>query len=142
MDFLHSILVAAHMFGVALLVGTFFVQMRAKYGFRFDLMLTGASVQLVSGVALYGLAIADGDPNHMKLGIKTLVAVVVFVAALIGFLQARKARASQAALQEGGAVAGAAGVTGSLTSGPRLAPMFHTAGGLAIVNLLIATLWQ
>lgn len=142
MDVLQSILVAAHLLGASLIVGTFFVQMRAKYGFRFDLMLIGASVQLVTGVALYGMAIADGEPNHMKLGIKALVAIVVFVAALIAFLQQRKAERTQRSLAVGGAVAGAAASVTSAVAQPRLKPLFHVAGGLAVVNVLIAAIWS
>lgn len=146
MEIVYSLLVAAHLIGVSLLVGTFFVQMRAKLGFRFSLMLIGASIQLVSGVALYGLQIAFDEPNHMKLGIKTLIAVAVFVAALVGFLQQRGLQATRAGLvatAEGGIaqVSGGQGVVG-VVDDSRLKPMFHVAGGLAVVNLLVATLWR
>ncbi|MCH1882102.1 hypothetical protein [Agrococcus sp. ARC_14] len=139
MDFLHSLLVAAHMVGLALLVGTFFLQMRAKSGFNFTILLTGASIQLVSGIALYGLAMAgDGEANHMKLGIKGLIAVVVFIAALIGFLRTTAIRKEKAALQQGGAVS-----VGNVEVGERrLKTFFHIAGGLALLNLLIAVFWQ
>lgn len=138
MDFLHALLLAAHLIGLSLLVGTFFVQMRAKSGFNFAILLTGASIQLVSGVALYGLAMAgDGEPNHMKLGIKGLIAVVVFVAALIGFLRQRAIGAQQASLEAGGAVS----VTDAQLPERRLKTFFHIAGGLAVVNLLIAVFW-
>ena len=94
MDFLHSLLLAGHFIGLALLVGTFFVQMRAKAGHNFTLLLIGGALQLVTGVSLYGLAMAnDADVNHMKLGIKGVIALVVFVAALVGFLRQRSMRA-------------------------------------------------
>lgn len=141
MDVLQSILVAAHLLGASLIVGTFFVQMRASYGFRFDLMLIGASVQLATGVALYGIAMSGGEPNHMKLGIKSLIAIVVFVAALVAFLQQRKATRTQQGLADGGAVAAAAGVTSTIAQ-PRLKPLFHVAGGLAVINVLIAAIWN
>ena len=139
MDFLYSLLVAAHMIGVSLLVGTFFVQMRAKTGHNFTLLLIGASIQLVSGVGMYGLAMAgDGDVNHMKLGIKGLFALVVFVAALLGFLRARSIRTEKARLAAGGAVS-----AGDVSLPERrLRTFFHIAGGLALVNLLIAALWN
>lgn len=139
MEPLYNIIVAAHLIGMALLVGTFFVQMRASWGFAFPIMLTGASIQLVTGIALYGMQIADGDPNHMKLGIKSLIAVAIFVAALVGLLQQRKAKSSQAQLSTGGGVAGA--VAGAVDES-RLKPMFHAAGGLAFVNVLIAAIWK
>lgn len=126
MDVLYNILVTIHLLGMAVIVGTFIVQMKANTGFRFPLMLTGAAIQLLSGVALYGMLMAgDDEPNHMKLGIKTLIALVVFVAALVGFLRQRKLVA--------------AGGTADESS---LKPMFHTAGGLAVINVLIAALWQ
>ncbi|WP_306231819.1 hypothetical protein [Agrococcus beijingensis] len=138
MDFLHSLLVAAHLIGASLLIGTFFLQMRAKSGFNFTMLLTGASIQLVSGIALYGLAIADGDANHMKLGIKSLIAIVVFVASLIGFLRHRAVHAEKARLTAGGAVT----VGNVEVTEPRLKPFFHIAGGLAVLNLLIAVFWN
>jgi len=138
MDFLHSLLVATHLIGASLLVGTFFLQMRAKAAHNFTIMLVGASLQLVSGVALYGLAMAgDGEPNHMKLGIKGLIALVVFVAALIGFLRQKAIRKEKANLTAGGAVS-----VGNVELERRLLPFFHAAGGLALVNLLIAVFWR
>jgi hypothetical protein len=146
MEIVYSLLVATHLIGVSLLVGTFLVQLRARLGFRFSLMLLGASIQLVSGVALYGLQIAFDEPNHMKLGIKTLIAVAVFVAALVGFLRQRglqSQRAGLVATADGGIaqVAGGQGVVG-VVDDSRLKPLFHVAGGLAFVNLLVATLWR
>lgn len=141
MEFLISLLVAAHLIGASLLIGTFFLQMRAKSGFNFTMLLIGASIQLVSGVALYGLYISEGEPNHMKLGIKALIAIVVFVAALIGFLRHRAIRSEKARLHAGGAV-GMAGVADVEVAEPRLRTFFHVAGGLALVNLLIAVFWN
>lgn len=139
MELLHSALVAAHLIGASLLVGTFFAQMRAKAGFNFPVMLAGASIQLASGVALYGLAMAvDGDPNHMKLGIKGLIALVVFVAALLGFLRGRAIRHEKASLRAGGAVS----VGDVELPERRVKTLFHIAGGLAVVNLLLAVFWQ
>lgn len=137
MDFLHSLLLATHLIGVSLLVGTFFVQMRAKAGHNFTILLIGASLQLLSGVGLYGLAMAgDGEPNHMKLGIKGLIALVVFVAALIGFLRQKAIRKEQSTLKTGGAQ-----IVADVAIERKLMPFFHTAGGLALVNLLIAVFW-
>ena len=146
MEIVYDLLVAAHLIGVSLLVGTFFVQLRAKLGFRFSLMLVGASIQLVSGVALYGLQIAFDEPNHMKLGIKTLIAIAVFVAALVAFLRQRRLQATRAGLvatADGGIaqVSSGQGVVG-VVDDSRLKPLFHVAGGLAVVNLLVATIWR
>lgn len=138
MEFLHSLLLAAHFVGLSMLIGTFIIQMRAKAGYNFTIMLIGASIQLVSGLALYGLAMAgDFDVNHAKLGVKALVAVVVFVAALIGFLRQRAIHAEKSRLTTGGAVS-----VGNLQVERKLGPFFHTAGGLAALNLLIAVFWR
>lgn len=146
MDIVYSLLVATHLIGVSLLVGTFFVQLRAKLGFRFSLMLVGASIQLVSGLALYGLQIAFDEPNHMKLGIKTLIAVAVFVASFVAFTQQRGLQATRVGLvatADGGIaqVSAGQGVVG-VVDDSRLKPLFHVAGGLAVVNLLVATIWR
>lgn len=153
MDFLHNVLLAAHIFGLALLVGPFFLQMRSSYGFAFPLMLTGASIQLVSGLALYGLQIADGDANHVKLGIKSLIGVAIFVASLLGFLGQRRLAKQKSGIQVGAATANdrdaqvtvpkpiGTGVA-SATDQSRLKPFFHIAGGLAVLNVLIATIWR
>lgn len=138
MEFLHSLLLATHLVGASLLVGTFFLQMRAKAAHNFTIMLVGASLQLLSGIGLYGLAIAgDGDPNHMKLGIKGLIAVIVFVAALIGFLRQKSIRKEQSSLKAGGAQ-----VVADVALERKLLPFFHAAGGLALINLLIAVFWH
>ena len=138
MDFLHLLFVAIHFIGLSLLVGTFFAQMRAKAGHNFTLMLIGAATQLVSGVALYGLVMAgDGTPNHMKLGIKALIALVVFIAALVGFLRQKAIARERSGLKTGGAVA-----VGNVELEAKLLPFFHAAGGLALVNLLIAVFWR
>lgn len=137
MDFLHSLLLATHLIGASLLVGTFFLQMRAKAAHNFTIMLVGASLQLLSGVGLYGLAMAgDGEPNHMKLGIKGLIALVVFVAALIGFLRQKAIRKEQSTLKTGGAQ-----IVADVAIERKLLPFFHTAGALALLNLLIAVFW-
>lgn len=138
MELLHPFLLATHLIGASLLVGTFFAQMRAKAAHNFTIMFVGASLQLVSGVALYGLAMSgDGEPNHMKLGIKGLITLVVFVATLIGFLRQRAIRKEKANLTAGGAVS-----VGNVELERGLMPFFHAAGGLALVNLLIAVFWR
>ena len=117
MDLVYDLFVSAHLIGVSLLVGTFLVQLRARLGFRFSLLLLGASIQLVSGGVLYGLQIAFDDPDHMQLGIKSLVAVVVFAVSLAGFLRQRGMQATRAGLvatADGGIarVAGGQGIVG------------------------------
>jgi hypothetical protein len=138
MDFLHSLLLATHLIGASLLVGTFFLQMRAKAAHNFTIMLVGASLQLLSGVGLYGLAMTgDGEPNHMKLGVKGLIALIAFIAALIGFLRQKAIRKERSTLTAGGAQ-----IVADVAIERKLLPFFHAAGGLALVNLLIAVFWH
>ena len=116
MDILHSILLAAHLLGMAAIVGAFFLQMRRKSDFVLMPVLVGAITQLVTGVALVGVAEAtDGDLIYAKIGVKLGIAVVVLVAAIVVVLKQRK--------------------------GGRVQPWFHTAGGLAVVNVLVAVFW-
>ena len=126
---------------MALLVGTFFVQMRAKEQFRFDLMLIGATVQLIAGLGLYAFAVTSEtrDPNHIKLGIHALVGIIVFVAALLGFLRQRRGPAAESTPRSG---ATGVGTTAPATVDHALRAFFHTAGGLAVINVLIAVFWR
>jgi len=116
MAVLISILVALHLIGMAAIVGTFFAQMRAKSGFATTTMLAGAIVQLLTGGALIGLLHADPDFNWAKYLTHGVIGIVV-LGATIGAAVARSRHA-------------------------RIAPWFHTAGGLALINLLIAVLWR
>lgn len=137
MDFLLTLLFALHLIGASLLIGTFFAQMRAKAAHNFTIMLVGASLQLLTGIGMYGMIMAgDGEPNHMKLGIKGVIAVIVFVATLIGFLRQKSIRKEQSGLKAGGAH-----VVADVAIERKLMPFFHAAGGLALVNLLIAVFW-
>jgi len=117
MDILHSILLAAHLVGMALIVGIFLVQMRKDSGFSVLPVLIGAIVQVVSGLALVGLAEAGGhDIVYAKIATKLIIAVAVLVAAILAYRASRK--------------------------GTRVKPFFHAAGGLALINLLVAVFWN
>lgn len=117
MEILHSILLAAHLLGMAVIVGTFLVQMRKQTDFATLPVLIGAIVQAVSGLALVGLAEADGgDLNYAKIATKAIIALVVLAAAIGAFVAKRR--------------------------GKRIMPWFHTAGGLALVNVLVAVFWR
>lgn len=117
MEILHSLLVALHFLGLAAIIGSFFVQMRRKSDFVLVPMLAGAITQLVTGLALVGLAeAADFDVNYAKIGVKLTIAVVVLVAAILAVVFQRKGR--------------------------RVQPFFHAAGGLAVVNVLVAVFWR
>jgi hypothetical protein len=116
MEFFYQLLVAAHLLGMAAVVGAFFVVMRSpRYLPAFGY---GALTQLVTGLALVGIREADvlddeGPLNHAKVGVKLLIALVV---AVVAWTQRRNRES---------------------------APMgaIHTIGGLALVNVLVAVLW-
>lgn len=130
MDFFISVLVALHILGLAVIVGPFLLFMRAKSGFPTLLPLIGSIVQLVTGLGLVGLLEAtDAEINHVKIAVKLLIAIVVFVGALIAFLRQRKVLATP-----GGAPEGA--------ERKAIMPWFHVAGGFAFINVLVATLWR
>ncbi len=128
MDLVRDITLIAHFIGLALIIGPFIVQMRAHSGYFFGWVLTGASVQLVTGLLLTGLAemrLAD-DPdmsvNHAKIAVKTVLALIIFVVAVVAYRKQKK-----------------------LASGDnerKLLPLLHTAGALAIANTVVAVVWS
>lgn len=111
------VLVAVHLLGMAAIVGSFFVQLRRKSDFGLTTLLAGAITQVVTGLALVGVAEATGDDLiYAKIGVKLAIAVVVLVAAILAVVAQRR--------------------------GGRVRPWFHTAGGLAVVNVLVAVFWN
>lgn len=85
MEFVRLLLVFLHLLGMALLVGMFLVQRRAPADAPLNQgWLHIAALQLITGLALQLLAPAtDQDYNGMKLGIKTLVLLVIGALALV-----------------------------------------------------------
>jgi len=78
----------------------------------------GAALQLITGIVMMGLIPAlDMDANYIKLGIKFVIAAVVAVLAFIG---SRKYKKDE----------------------PVSKGLAHAVGGLALLNVAIATLWQ
>lgn len=124
MEILRLVLLAAHFIGLALLVGTFLSNLRRNENWNMLAMVIGAAIQVLSGIGLYGMTMAlGGDPNHMKLGIKGIVALLALVGAVIGLIQQRKLAAA----------------------GENQRPakkFFHMAGGFATINVLLAVFWQ
>ncbi|MGN8051320.1 hypothetical protein ACTJKO_16695 [Curtobacterium sp. 22159] len=125
MSVLFNILLILHFLGLAAIIGAFLVQVRRKGGFQTFWPITGLIVQLVTGLGMMGIidATHDGGANHAKLGVKLVIAAIALVLAFV-------ARARQKRADSGAAKAKAA------------LPFFHSAGALAIVNVLIAVLWS
>ncbi|SDD17691.1 hypothetical protein [Actinokineospora iranica] len=77
MEFVRLSLVFLHLLGMGALVGAFLLQQRDRAVVNKG-WLHGAGLQLLTGIALMGLApLTDADYNHMKLGIKLLVVVAI-----------------------------------------------------------------
>ncbi len=127
MELVRDITLILHFFGLAMIIGPFLIQMRAHTGYAFSWVLAGGIVQLVTGLLLTGLAemrLAD-EPDmsldHTKIAVKTVLALVIFVVALIAYRRQKKIEAG--------------------ASQRKLLPLLHVAGALAIANLVIAVLW-
>lgn len=125
MTALFSILLVLHFLGLAAVIGAFLVQVRRKGGFQTGWMVIGLIVQLVTGLAMMGItdATSDGGADHAKLGVKLVVAAVALVLAFVARARQKRADAGQAKQKAA-------------------LPFFHSAGALAIVNVLVAVLWK
>lgn len=116
MDIAIKILLILHFIGLAAIIGSWLSvlkQPRVVVG-----MLHGAILQVVTGVALVGLREAQDvvEVNHMKIGIKLLIALVILVVAIIGLKKEKQNPGSTAVLA-------------------------HTAGILGIVDVIVAVSW-
>lgn len=83
MEFLHQLLVILHFVGLASLLGGVLVQLKPLIAGKAVVnaaMFHGVLTQLVTGLALVTLAeMGDGDVNHMKIGIKLAILIVITV---------------------------------------------------------------
>ncbi|MVU82669.1 hypothetical protein GPX89_36235 [Nocardia sp. ET3-3] len=116
MTFVYNLVVTAHLLGMAAVVGGY-VASRPRVS---ELMVWGARAQIVTGVVLLGMAESihslGKDPNMAKMIVKLVVAVLVAAFAEMGRADAKR--------------------------GKEVAWMCEAAGGLAILNVLIAALWK
>jgi hypothetical protein len=127
MELVRDITLITHFIGLALIIGPFIVQMRAHSGYFFGWVMTGSIVQLVTGLLLTGLAemrLAD-DPdlsvNHTKIAVKSVIATVIVIAAVHAYRKQKK--------------------LGAGDNERKLLPYLHSAGALAIVNVILAVVW-
>ncbi len=122
MDIVYDLLVYAHVLGLAALIGGYFALTVRSSGATFvpsSVMVWGARTQIITGLAMVGLAeaVLDYELNHVKIGVKLVVALV---AAWLVEKGAAKARRSEV-----------------------VAPgMVHAAGALAMLNAAFAVLWS
>ncbi|MCU1539180.1 MAG: hypothetical protein JWM01_127 [Arthrobacter sp.] len=116
MNIVYNIMVFLHIVGAAMIVGIWIGQMKKPtvHPRQFD----GAALQLITGIVMMGLIPAlDMDANYLKLGIKFAIGLAVAVLAFIGRRKFKKDE-------------------------PISKGLAHSVGGLALLNVAIATLWQ
>ncbi|MBP2191219.1 hypothetical protein [Nocardia goodfellowii] len=115
MDFVYNLVVATHLLGMAAVVGGYAAG-QTKVN---EVMVWGARAQIITGVMLVGLAESidslGKDPNMTKIGVKLVLSILVAAFAEMGRADAKR--------------------------GKDIPWMTHAAGGLAIVAVLVATLW-
>lgn len=84
MEIVHGIVLLLHLIGWAALFGGLFVQLKEKRPVVNAAMLHGAITQLVTGLLLVGLLeMNDSDVNHIKIGIKLVVTIVIAVLVIV-----------------------------------------------------------
>lgn len=116
MDFLKLILVFVHILGAGAIFGGWLANFKTPTVNVWQWY--GALVQLITGLALVGIAEAGTDPvNHAKIGVKIVIAIVIAVAAFIG---RKKVKAGE-----------------EVSTG-----IAHAVGGMAFINIAVATLWS
>jgi hypothetical protein len=116
MNIVYNVMVFLHIVGAAMIVGIWIGNMKKPtvHPRQFD----GAALQILTGIVMMGLIPAlDMDANYLKLGIKFGIALVVGVLAFIG---SRKYKKDE----------------------PVSKGLAHSVGGLALLNVAIATLWN
>ncbi|QIS13076.1 hypothetical protein [Nocardia arthritidis] len=116
MNFVYNVVVVTHLLGMAAVVGGYAAQRDTVS----ELMVWGARLQIVTGLVLVGMADGihslDKHPNMVKIGVKLVVALLVAAFAEMGHGDAKR--------------------------GKPVTWMPHAAGGLAVVNVLVAALWH
>jgi hypothetical protein len=84
MQLAHQLLLLLHLIGFAALFGGFLVQMKSREPEINAAMLHGSYTMLVTGIALTVLIEMGDDPvNHIKIGIKLAVALIITVLVII-----------------------------------------------------------
>lgn len=115
MEALYTVLTVLHWAGLAAIILGYLMNMAAKA--PGPIMVWGARIQLLLGLALVGLGEAslDKEYDHAKIGVKLVVALVVVACCEISAARARK------------------GGDGSTLK--------HVAAGATFVNVLVAMWW-
>ena len=115
MDFLRYTLLTLHILGAAAIIGPAFDQLRSDTKRITTAMVWGARAQILTGIALVGVAYADGDdhePDSAKLAVKLLIALAV-----VGIAESQRKK-------------------DAVTWG------FWAVTGLTVVNVVVAVFWH
>jgi hypothetical protein len=112
-----NILLFLHIVGATMIVGYWIATLKTPT--VHPRQRDGAFLQLLTGIAMMALIpmIPDMHANYFKLGIKFAIGIAVAVLAVIGSRKVKKGEAVSTGLA-------------------------HGVGGLALVNIAIATLWN
>lgn len=115
MDTVYNIIVAAHVLGMAAVVGGYFAVVTTPT--VSPVILWGARAQFVLGLVLVGVGegVLDKEYDHVKIAVKLIVGLAVV--ALAEITNGKQKRAA-----------------GNPT-------MVHVIGALAVLNTLVAVLW-
>ncbi|MET9798169.1 hypothetical protein [Nocardiopsis alba] len=85
MDILYSVLVFLHMIGLAGIISGFLMQLMTDNVKATKVMLHSSLLQFVTGLLLVGVAeMGDvAEMNHIKIGVKLVVALAIVVIAVL-----------------------------------------------------------
>jgi len=120
LDIARLALLVAHFVGLAALIGPFLLQFRSRGVLRLRLMLVGAIVQVVTGNALIASRRLQGlEVDEFKMIVKLGIAMATLGVLIAAVIVQRRQAADAASVR----------------------PLFHTAGGLALADVVIAVVW-
>src|SRR5690625_1358860 len=146
MEKFYLVIVVLHLLSWALVLGGWFATLRKPQ--VTPGMMHGSFGALLFGFILMGMAMSDaipGNPDHMKLGIKGVIAIVVVVLLAIAKRQMAAVSAVgavdvDAAPAQSEAAQSEAALAATTSSGARV--LINLAGALVIVNVAIAVIWK
>lgn len=117
METLRDVVVLIHLIGFAVLFGAWVVELFGKRGIN-KVMNWGLLVAALAGLALAAPWGTDGDLNHMKIGVKLVVLLII--GALLGIGSARQRKSETKTVP---------------------AAIFWLIGLLTLANAAIAVIW-